>query len=94
MRPGGENCCSIISNSFHGLIIPDSYCIPNRHVVLTNKLSGDGYKFRDYYSPFGLDDVIIDINRNSTVDIDSIIGDYRITKNMVEKKQGKNTAAF
>lgn len=45
-------CECVISSSLHGLVIADAFGIPNRQVVLTNKLAGDGFKFKDYYSAF------------------------------------------
>lgn len=89
-----SSCESIISSSLHGLIISDSYCVPNKHVVLTDKLVGDGFKFNDYYSSFGLVDNPIDLNNQTHIEISSIIDDYRITKSMVEKKQEQIIDAF
>lgn len=43
-------CESIISSSLHGLIFADAYGIPNHWVKITNVLSGDDFKFADYYS--------------------------------------------
>lgn len=52
------SCDKILSSSLHGLIVADSLGIPNRQMML----SYFGYtkeqflfKFRDYYSAFGLD---------------------------------------
>jgi len=46
-------CDTIISSAMHGLIVADSYRIPNLRVVFTgsNILGGD-YKYNDYYSVF------------------------------------------
>lgn len=40
----------VISSSLHGLILSDSYGVPNRWMDFGNEIGGDGIKFRDYYS--------------------------------------------
>jgi pyruvyltransferase len=40
---------NIISSSLHGLIVADSYKVPNSWIDF-GSLSGDGFKFGDYYS--------------------------------------------
>lgn len=44
------SCEFIFSTSLHGLIISDAYSIPNKWVAISDNLSGDGFKFFDYYS--------------------------------------------
>lgn len=48
-------CELVISSSLHGLIISDSYGIPNVWVATHNKLSGDDFKYYDYFSNFEID---------------------------------------
>lgn len=43
------SCNKIISTSLHGLILSDAYQIPCKWGILSNKLSGDNIKFRDYW---------------------------------------------
>lgn len=51
-----KSCRLILSSSLHGLIVSDSFGIPNIHLMLSdnlkssNYLRGGEYKFRDYYS--------------------------------------------
>jgi hypothetical protein len=45
-----QSCEAILSSSLHGLIVSDSLGVPNRHLILSDAVRGDGYKFRDYYS--------------------------------------------
>lgn len=44
------SCEKIISSSMHGLILSDAYNIPNRRVILSDKIYGGNFKFKDYYS--------------------------------------------
>lgn len=54
-----KSCKLILSSSLHGLIVADSFGVPNIHLVLSdnllspNHLRGGEYKFRDYYSGVG-----------------------------------------
>lgn len=50
-----QECDIIISSSMHGLIVADSFGIPNRRLVLSQGLISD-YKFGDYYSAFGINE--------------------------------------
>jgi hypothetical protein len=44
----------VISSSLHGLIVADSLGIPNVWLRLSPDVLGGDYKFKDYYSVFGL----------------------------------------
>lgn len=81
-------CEFILSSSLHGLIVADSFGIPNMRLVCTNKLLGDGFKFDDYYSSFNIKGTYFDLNRNPDgPTIEDIVNNYKITITEVEKKQ-------
>lgn len=87
-------CKTILSSSLHGLIIADSLNIPNLHIVVTDKLLGDGFKFDDYYSAYGLEHEFIDLNKDSIDCIDEIMEKYKITKRMIDKKKEEMLECF
>lgn len=80
-------CETIVSSSLHGLVVADSFGIPNKYVKVTDKPLGDGFKFRDYYSAFGLPLETYDIKQGANISIDEIIKDYKISKDDVELKK-------
>lgn len=45
-------CEFVMSTSLHGLIVADSFGIPNAWIELTGDIGGGAYKFEDYYSVF------------------------------------------
>ena len=47
-------CEVIFSSAMHGLIASDSLGIPNQWIQLSENVYGKNYKFKDYYSVFGI----------------------------------------
>jgi hypothetical protein len=47
-------CRFVLSSSLHGLVIADAFQIPNAWLTVGGGLRGGDFKFRDYYSAFGL----------------------------------------
>lgn len=75
-----SQCSNILASSLHGLILADSLKVPNRRIVVSNKIAGDGFKYLDYYSVFGGEQVLADpldtTGLMSTDQIISSMGDY------------------
>lgn len=89
------SCEYVLSSSLHGLIISDSFGIPNLHIKVTNNMRGDGFKFEDYYSGFGLTDKVFNLRETDIMPtINDIIDFYCIDRRQVEQKQEEMLACF
>lgn len=90
-----SECECIVSSSLHGLIFADSFGIPNQRVVLTDRLAGDGFKFDDYYSAFGvIPKPPINLKKDHVVDIEKVKADYSIRKEWVDQKKEECIQSF
>lgn len=87
-------CRVILSSSLHGLIIADSLRVPNRHIVVSDKLLGDGFKFDDYYSAYGIRHPFTDMNKTTDISLEDVVREYQITDKAVEDKKRQMLKAF
>lgn len=79
----------ILSSSLHGLIIADSFNIPNQHIIASSEIQiSQSFKYEDYYSSYALPHIAIDIqNNNGYPSINKIIDNYLIKYTIVKEKQ-------
>ena len=85
-----SKCKRVLSSSLHGLIFSDSLGIPNMRMILSNKIIGGDYKFKDYYSAYGLNLSKKYDLRNETISLNQlkeIDSNYLISRDIVIKKQ-------
>ena len=87
-------CRCILSSSLHGLIAADSFHIPNLHIVFSDRPLGDGYKFDDYYSAYGVQHSPRDLRVSAAPAIAEIRDGWRIRPEQVEEKKRQMRAAF
>lgn len=80
-------CEIIISSSLHGMIVADSFHIPNIHITLNNGMFGDGNKFNDYLSGFGVTHNPFDCANGDLPELSYIINNYKISAEQVELKK-------
>jgi len=60
-----DSCQHILSSSLHGIVVADALDIPNCWTALSSRVIGKGFKFRDYYSAFGVERSPFTLNVNS-----------------------------
>lgn len=70
------SCEFILSSSLHGIIVADAYNIQVHHVILSNRVIGGDFKFRDYYASVGREYYTIDLRMERIEDILSQFKDY------------------
>ncbi|MBR5599106.1 MAG: polysaccharide pyruvyl transferase family protein [Alphaproteobacteria bacterium] len=78
----------VLSTAMHGLIAADSLGIPNKWLEVSDKVEGNGYKFRDYYSAFGIKDVVPLRLEEATIsqnDIEDFCNSYKISLDDVKR---------
>ena len=81
-----RSCETILSSSLHGLVLSDSLGVPIMHIVLSDRIKGSGFKFRDYYSAFGLEDTPYAVNGAVIPSEREIFDSYRIDSRSVDAK--------
>lgn len=77
-------CAHIFSNSLHGLVVADSLGIPNLRVYLTDAPKGDGFKYDDYYSAFGVKVEPFAVGPDHIPSLNELIDRYKVPASAVE----------
>lgn len=88
------SCEAVISTSLHGLIFADSFGVPSRWCEMTDKILGKGYKYRDYYSAFGINENPYDLSDGSFPAINKIKSNYKINYSDIKRKQKELIKCF
>ncbi len=89
-----SQCRTILSSSLHGLIIADSFNIPNKRLIITHSL-GD-YKYEDYYSVYNIENYnpFLNLKEINCETIDIIKSEYIITEKQVDAIKQKLLQSF
>ena len=86
------SCDTIISSSLHGIIVADSFHIPNIHLNVTHGMRGDGFKFDDYYTSFGIPHNLI--GEDDDITLEYIKSKYLLNPDKIELKKEQMKKAF
>lgn len=81
-------CRLVLSSSLHGLIVADSFSVPNIHMPISDMVHGGDYKFRDYYS--SIDREYQQFNKNDLYDkqkLEVVIDNYKSIVNLEDIQQ-------
>lgn len=78
-------CAHVFSSSLHGLVVADSLGIPNMRIFLTNAPQGDGFKYDDYYSAFGVKVKPYIVKPGHTPSLNELIDGYKVPAGAVKK---------
>ncbi len=89
-----SECENIISTGLHGLIIADSYGIPNCWCEISDKILGNRFKFHDYFSSFGTDREVFDLRSGEMPNIDNDFKCNFKSINQVYEKQKRLIECF
>lgn len=89
-----QQCETVISSSLHGLVFSDSLGVPNVHARLTELPKGGPFKFRDYYSAFGITDPALTVEDACVITPKEIADNYTIEKRDVEEKKRQLIESF
>ena len=88
-------CETILSSSLHGLVVADSFKIPSKWIKVTDLMKGDGFKYHDYYSAYGITNTPTNITtKNVAPTVNQIIDEYKIKSEQIEQKQKEIYDAF
>lgn len=79
------SCQYILSSSLHGIVVADSFGIPCTWVKLSDRVIGDGFKFRDYHAALGIE--VAPITLDGSESLATLVDSTRPTPDCVEDKK-------
>lgn len=88
-----NRCDHIISSSLHGLIVADAYGIPSLWVEFSDKVIGQGFKFKDYMLSVNksqLDPIVI----NSMIDLNDLLSRFTFEPIQFDQQKLLNACPF
>ncbi len=90
------SCESIASSALHGLIAADSLHIPNLWIKMSDRITGQDFKFHDYYSVYDIKPEITDLRYMPRSEIipEYVLDRYQVKALDVEDIKSSLTAAF
>lgn len=78
-----NKCEYVLSSTLHGLIVADVFNKKSLWTLLSDRVAGSGFKFRDYLSSIGQEYKGIRVDENTEMDsLLSLVKDYTIDESM------------
>ncbi len=87
-------CNHVISSSLHGMVVADSFHIPNMHITLTNNMYGDNNKYIDYLSAFDVEHSPFDCSGGDMPTLKDVKNNYKVDSEIVEQKKEQLFSSF
>lgn len=78
------SCEIILSSSLHGIICADAYGVPSTYIQITNRILGDGFKYRDWFANFSNRDFrYYDWRESEKIAVEDIIEIFKNENNKI-----------
>lgn len=76
---------AVVSTSLHGCVFAHAYGVPVAPFILTDRVFGGDFKFRDHYSAFGLDVRRLPLTGDATALLEQVRNYPQPTRDQVER---------
>lgn len=87
-------CGVLFSSSLHGLVVADSFHVPNMRLKLTDAPVGTGFKFDDYYSAYGLEVPAFQVRPDRLPTVAELKKNYAVPRDLVDEKRERMHAVL